>query len=147
MGQSVADVKLLFRMHKHHWGTGASRVTFLRNESRYSISSLSPKSIFLGDFNEKQGREDIFKPTVRNYILHEKSNVNVVTVVKLSTSKYLIVEMKMFPHTKIHVYTWTLLDGKTQNEMKCFLMDSRWHSSRYTWSMEFRRSWLWCLNR
>jgi len=47
--------------------------------------------------NEKQGREDIFKPTVRNDILHEKCNVNVVTVVKLATSKYLIVEMKMFP--------------------------------------------------
>jgi hypothetical protein len=32
--------------------------------------------ILLGDFNEKVGREDIFKPTIRNESLHEISNDN-----------------------------------------------------------------------
>jgi len=93
---------------------------------------LSTKSLFLGVFNEKLGREDIFKPTVRNESLHENSNANVVTVVKLATSKYLIGETKIFPYRKIHTYTWTLPDGQTQNEIECFLMDGRRHSSRYT---------------
>jgi hypothetical protein len=30
----------------------------------------------LGDFNEKVGREDIFKPTIGNESLHETSNDN-----------------------------------------------------------------------
>jgi hypothetical protein len=32
--------------------------------------------ILLGDFNEKVGREDIFKPTIGNESLHEISNDN-----------------------------------------------------------------------
>jgi hypothetical protein len=87
---------------------------------------LSTKSLLLlGVFNEKLRREDIFKPTVRNESLHANSNVDVVTVVKLATSKYLNVETKMFPHRKILTYTWTLPDGKTQNAMECFLTDNR----------------------
>jgi len=81
---------------------------------------LSTKSLFLGDLNEKLGREHTFKPTVRNESLNENSSLNVITVVKLATSKYLIVEMKMCP----------LPDGKTQNQMECFWMDSRSHSNR-----------------
>lgn len=57
------------------------------NWSRYSISSLSTKSIFLEVFNEKLGREDIFKPTVRKENRNENGNVNIVRVVKLATSK------------------------------------------------------------
>jgi exonuclease III len=32
--------------------------------------------ILLGDFNAKVGREDILKPTIGNYSLHEISNYN-----------------------------------------------------------------------
>jgi hypothetical protein len=36
--------------------------------------------IFLGDFNEKAGRKDIFKPKIGNESLHEISNDNGVRV-------------------------------------------------------------------
>jgi hypothetical protein len=39
--------------------------------------------ILLGDFNAKLGREDIFKPTIRNDSLHEISYDNGVTVINL----------------------------------------------------------------
>jgi hypothetical protein len=42
--------------------------------------------IFLGDFNAKVGREDIFKPMVRNESLHEIIN-DVIRVVNFTTSK------------------------------------------------------------
>jgi hypothetical protein len=32
--------------------------------------------IFLGDFNAKVGREDIFKPVISNESLHEANNDN-----------------------------------------------------------------------
>jgi hypothetical protein len=45
--------------------------------------------ILLGDFNAKEGREDIFKPTIGNESLHEISNDNVVRSVNFATSKNL----------------------------------------------------------
>jgi exonuclease III len=68
--------------------------------------------ILLGDFNAKMGREDIFKPTVRNKRLHEISNDNRVRLVNFSTSKNLRVKSTMFLHRNIHKYTWTSPDGK-----------------------------------
>jgi hypothetical protein len=41
--------------------------------------------IFLGDFNAKVGREDIFKPLIGNESLHEASNDNRVRVVNFAT--------------------------------------------------------------
>jgi exonuclease III len=43
-----------------------------------------PMKIFLGDFNAKVGREDIFKPTIGNKSLHEISNDNGVRIVKFA---------------------------------------------------------------
>jgi exonuclease III len=43
--------------------------------------------ILLGDFNAKLGREDIFKPTVRNEILHQDSNDNGVRIVNFPLKK------------------------------------------------------------
>jgi hypothetical protein len=45
--------------------------------------------ILLGDFNAKVGKEDIFKPTVRNESLHEISIGNGVRIVNFSTTKNL----------------------------------------------------------
>jgi hypothetical protein len=49
--------------------------------------------ILLGDFNAKVGREDIFKPTIRNETSHAISNENGVTVVNFATSKNFIIEV------------------------------------------------------
>jgi hypothetical protein len=47
--------------------------------------------ILLSDFNEKVGRENIFKPTIGKESLYEISNDNGVTVVTFATSKNLVV--------------------------------------------------------
>jgi hypothetical protein len=56
--------------------------------------------ILLGDFNAKVGREDIFKLTIGNEILHESSNDNGVRVVNFATSKNLRVKSTKFPHRR-----------------------------------------------
>jgi hypothetical protein len=53
--------------------------------------------ILLGGFNPKVDREDIFKPTIENEILHEINNGNGVRVVNFATSKNLVVRSTMFP--------------------------------------------------
>jgi hypothetical protein len=59
-------------------------------------------NIFLGDFNAKVGREDIFKPTVGNETLHEISDDNGVRVANFATPKNLIVKSTMFTYCNIH---------------------------------------------
>jgi hypothetical protein len=71
-------------------------------------------NILLGDFIAKVGRENIFKPTIGNESLHEISNDNRVRVVNFATSKNLVGKSKMFPHHKIHKYTWTSPEGHKQ---------------------------------
>jgi hypothetical protein len=73
--------------------------------------------ILLGEFNAKVGRENIFKPTIGNESLHEISNDNEVRVVNFPTSKNLVVKSTMFPHHKIHKYTWMSPEGKTHNQI------------------------------
>ena len=43
--------------------------------------------VILGDFNEKVGRENIFKPTIGNESIHPDSNDNGVIIVTFATSK------------------------------------------------------------
>jgi hypothetical protein len=79
--------------------------------------------ILLGDFNDKVGREDIFKPTIGNESLHEISNGNGVRLVNFATSKNLRVKSTMFPHRNIHKYIWSSPDGNTHNQIDHILVD------------------------
>jgi hypothetical protein len=85
--------------------------------------------IILGDFNVKVGRENIFKPTIRNEGLLEISNDNGVRVVNFATYKNLVVKRTMFPHRKIHKYTLPSPEGNTHNQIVHVLLDRRQHSS------------------
>jgi hypothetical protein len=85
--------------------------------------------IFLGDFNAKVRREDIFKPIIGNENLHEASNNNGVRVVNFATSKNLIVNSTTFPHRDIHKHTWTSPDSVTHNQIDHVLIDERRHSN------------------
>jgi hypothetical protein len=85
--------------------------------------------ILLGDFNDKVGREDIFKPTIGNESLHAIGNGNGVREVNFATSKNLTVKSRIFPHRNIHKFTWTSPDGKKQNQIDHILIYKRRHSS------------------
>jgi hypothetical protein len=85
--------------------------------------------IILGDFNAKVGRENIFKPTIRNESLPEISNDNGVRVVKFATSKNLVVRSTMFRHLKIHKYILTSPRRNTHNQIEHVLIDKRRHSN------------------
>jgi hypothetical protein len=55
--------------------------------------------ILLGDFSAKLWREDIFlKQTFGNENLHEDGNDTCVRIVKLATSKNVVVKSMMFLH-------------------------------------------------
>jgi endonuclease/exonuclease/phosphatase family metal-dependent hydrolase len=102
------------------------------NEEVERVFDKFPKyhmKILLGDFNAKVGREDIFKPTIRNESLHEINNDNGIRLVNFGTSKNLRVKSTMFPHRNTHKYTWTSPGGKTHNQIDHILVDRRRHSN------------------
>jgi hypothetical protein len=76
--------------------------------------------IILGEFNEKVGKEDIFKLTNGNVSLHEISNDNGRRLVYHATSKNLRFKSTLFPHRNIHKYTWTSPDGKPTIRLTIF---------------------------
>jgi hypothetical protein len=84
-------------------------------------------NILLGDFSAKVGRKDIFKPTIGNESLHKIGINNGVKLVHFASSNNLRVKSTMFPHRKIHKYTWTSPDGKTHNPVDHILVDWRRH--------------------
>ena len=81
--------------------------------------------ILLGDSNEKVGGEIIFKPTIGNERLHKDNNDNYngVRIVNFAYIKNLVAKNTMFPHSNIQKYTWTSLDGKTDNQIDHLLRD------------------------
>jgi len=54
--------------------------------------------IVLGDFNAKVGRENIFKPTIRNESLLQDRNDNGVKILHFPTTKSLVVKSTTYPH-------------------------------------------------
>jgi hypothetical protein len=85
------------------------------------------KKILLGRFSAQEGREDFFKPTIKNESLHEISNHNGVRIVNVATSK--ISQSKVRCSHMIHKYSWTSSDGKQLNQIDNTVRDSRRHSS------------------
>jgi hypothetical protein len=84
---------------------------------RYDMKNL------LGNFNARVGRENIFKPTIGNESLQEISNDNGARVVNFAASKNLVIKSTMFPHRKIHKYTWTSPEGNTHNQIDHILIE------------------------
>jgi len=85
--------------------------------------------ILVGDFNEKVGRKNIFKPTIGTESLHQDSDDSGVRIVNIPTSKNLAVQSTMFLHRNIHKYTWTSPDGKAHSQIDHILIDRRWQLS------------------
>ena len=57
--------------------------------------------MLLRDFNAKVRRENIFKPTIGQEILHQYINDNGVRLVNFATSQNLVVKSTKFPHRNI----------------------------------------------
>jgi hypothetical protein len=83
----------------------------------------------LGYFSSKVDKEVIFRPTIGNENLQDISNDNGIGAVKSATSKNLVVKSTMFPHRKIHKFTWIPPDEKTRNQIGHIVIDRRRHSS------------------
>ena len=75
------------------------------------------------------GRENIFKPTIGNGILHQDTNDNDVRIENSATSNNPFVK-SMMSHAETFIRkTWPSPDGKTHNHIDHTFIDTRYHSS------------------
>ena len=81
----------------------------------------------LGDFNEKVGTENIYKPTTGNESLHNETN-NGIKMNQFAISKGLNVRSPTFPHKDIHKETWYSAD-RTANYIDHVLISNRFRSA------------------
>jgi hypothetical protein len=83
----------------------------------------------IGDFNDKIGKEEIYRDTVGGHSLHENTNDNGQRITDFAVSKDLVVSSTYFPHRDIHKYTWTSPDETTHNQIRHVLIERRNASS------------------
>ena len=74
-------------------------------EGKVILFYMEKETFLLGQLNAKLGKEDIFKPTIKNESLHQDSNDNGVRTVNSATSKDIVVKSSMFLHRNIRKYT------------------------------------------
>jgi hypothetical protein len=74
-------------------------------------------NFLFANFNAKFGKEDTFKPTIRNESIHQDSNDNGVRIVNSAASKNLVVNSTIFPHRIIHKTPVPLLVGRLTNRL------------------------------
>jgi len=87
--------------------------------------------ILLGDFNEKLGRKDTFKPTIGSESLHHDDlHGNDVRILMFATSNNLGVKSTMFANGKIRKYKWTSPGVKTHKQIDLILIHRKCYTLR-----------------
>lgn len=62
--------------------------------------------IVIGDFNAKVGREEVYRPTIGKYSLHDTTNENGQRMVFYAAERNLVVKSTFFKHKPRHLATW-----------------------------------------
>jgi len=70
-------------------------------EQNINQIARSDIKIILGDFNAKAGRESMYKPTIGNESLHNKTNNNRIKMIQFAIYKGLNVRSTTFPYKGI----------------------------------------------
>jgi sorting nexin-29 len=79
----------------------------------------------LGDMNAKVGREEIYRPAIGKWSLHEVTNENGLRLIDFATEKGMVIKSTFFRHKRIHQATWESPDGVTRNQIDHCLIDGR----------------------
>jgi len=88
-------------------------------------TAVSDIVIVLGDFNDKIGKEALYRAVIGTHSLHEVSNSKGMKLINFAIGKGLCIKSTMFPHKDIHKYTWVLPDGKYNNQIDHVLVNER----------------------
>lgn len=94
-------------------------------ESVYNQCPKHDIKIIIGDMNAKIGQENIYRPTIGKYSLHNISNDNGTRLIDCAASLGMSIVSTYFQHRRIHKMTWRSPDGVTYNQIDHVLIDIR----------------------
>jgi hypothetical protein len=69
---------------------------------------------------ENQGRM-----VVGRYSLHKERNDNGLRLIGLAAALNMVIGSTTFPHKNVHLATWRIPDGKTENQIDHILIEAR----------------------
>jgi hypothetical protein len=109
-----------------------SKETFCEKlDQIYHRAPAHDTKIIIGDPNAKIGQEEIFRPPIGKWSLHDISNHNRLKATDFASSNSMSIRSTYFPHTNIHKETWRPPDGVTKNQTDHAMIDGR-HASSIT---------------
>jgi endonuclease/exonuclease/phosphatase family metal-dependent hydrolase len=80
--------------------------------------------IIMGDFNEKIGNKEYLQSVAGPHKIHDFSIENDNMLIQFAVRNRLIIKSTMFPHTHIHLGTWTIPGSKEVNQIDHVLATS-----------------------
>ena len=98
-------------------------------EQNINQIAMSDIKIILGDFKAKVGKESIYKSTIGNESLHNKTNNNGIKMIQFAISKVLTVRSTTFPNKDIQRKIWYSADGRTANQINHVLINNIFRSA------------------
>jgi len=82
--------------------------------------------IVLGDFNAKVGKEEVFRPTIGRYSLHDETNENGQRMIYFAAERNLVVKSSFHQHKSRHLATWKHPnDNLSPNQIDHLLISGR----------------------
>jgi endonuclease/exonuclease/phosphatase family metal-dependent hydrolase len=82
--------------------------------------------ITLGDFNDKLGKEQIYKDITGRHSLHEVTNNNELRLVQYATTNNFKVLSIWYPSEDIHKGTWKVPATNDTNQIDHIIVSERW---------------------
>ena len=98
-----------------------------------SIMNNTPKhdvTLLLGDLNAQLTNDNHgFQGILGKHSLHSSSNDNGERLLELCLSHDLVIGSTIFPHKRIHKYTWNHPNGTTKNQIDHICISKKWKKS------------------
>lgn len=71
----------------------------------------------MGDFNEKLGKEEKYKPTIGKFSKHDITNDNGRRLIEFALDQNFRIMSTYFDHKEVHKQTWVARNGRTINQI------------------------------
>lgn len=81
--------------------------------------------IVLGDFNAKEGREEMYQPTIGRESLHDKSNDNGTRLINFCMTNGLTLSSTYFLRKDIYKQTWITPNRVVKNQIDHIMIKNK----------------------
>ena len=117
----------IINVHSLHMGSsvGDKDAFYELLEREYRMCPKHDVKIVIGDLNAQVGREEVYRPVIGRFSVHEKTNENGLRLIDFATSKNMAIRSTQFQHSLLGKYTWRSPNGRDETQIDHVLIDGR----------------------